>query len=139
VRSFVFSSQLAEVSELFEREKPEVAMELALKQWGSGSTDYGRTLRELLAATGRELDGGATVVILGDGRNNYGDPALEALREIGRRARRVVWLNPESMPAWGTGDSEMLRYRAAVSEARVVQTLTHLERFADDLLRKPGW
>jgi hypothetical protein len=139
VRSFVFSSQLAEVTALFEREQPEVAMELALKQWGSGSTDYGATLRALLDSTARELDRGATVVILGDGRNNYGDPALDALREIGRRAHRVVWLNPESMPAWGTGDSEMLRYRAAVSEARVVQTLAHLERFADELLRNAAW
>jgi hypothetical protein len=135
VRSFVFSSQLAEVTDLFEQERPEVAMEMALKQWGSGSTDYGRTLRELLATSGRELDSGATVVILGDGRNNHGDPAIEALREIGRRARRVIWLNPESMAVWGTGDSEMPRYRAAISEARVVQTLAHLERFADDLLR----
>jgi uncharacterized protein with von Willebrand factor type A (vWA) domain len=135
VRSFVFSSQLAEVSELFERERPEIALEAALTQWGYGSTDYGSALRTLLEHTGRELDSGASVVILGDGRNNYGDPALETLREITRRARRVIWLSPESMPAWGTGDSEMLRYRAAVSEARVVQTLAQLERFADDLLR----
>jgi uncharacterized protein with von Willebrand factor type A (vWA) domain len=139
VRGFVFSSQLAEITDLFGENRPEVAMELALKQWGYGSTDYAEALRGLLAATGRELDAGATVVILGDGRNNRGDPALETLREIGNRARRVVWLNPESMSSWGTGDSEMLRYRSCVTEARTVQSLAHLERFADELLRNPAW
>ncbi len=139
VRGFVFSSQLAEITELFGQNRPEVAIELALKQWGYGSTDYGVALRGLLESTGRELDGGATVVILGDGRNNRGDPAMDALREIGQRARRVVWLNPESVSSWGTGDSEMLRYRSCVSEARTVRTLAQLERFADELLRNPSW
>jgi hypothetical protein len=136
VRSFVFSSQLAEVTPLFEDNPPEVAVEMAQRQYGGGSTDYAVAIRGLLAATGRELDRGATVVILGDGRNNRGDPALAELREIGRRSRQLIWLNPESTSVWGTGDSEMLRYRGCCSEARVVQSIQHLERFADDLLRK---
>lgn len=136
VRSFVFSSQLAEVTPLFEDNPPEVAVEMAQRQYGGGSTDYAAAIRGLLAATGRELDRGATVVILGDGRNNRGDPALEELREIGRRSRQLIWLNPESASVWGTGDSEMLRYRSCCTEVRVVQSIQHLERFADDLLRK---
>jgi len=136
VRSFVFSSRLAEVTPLFEDNPPEVAVEMAQRQYGGGSTDYAAAIRGLLAATGRELDRGATVVMLGDGRNNRGDPALAELREIGRRSRQLIWLNPESMSVWGTGDSEMLRYRSCCTEARVVQSIQHLERFADDLLRK---
>ena len=139
VRGFVFSSRTGDVSALLARHPPEEAIELALREWGWGSTDYGQALRTLLATTGRELDAGATVVILGDGRNNFGDPALEALEEIARRARRVVWLNPETASAWGSGDSEMLRYRSRVSEARTVQSLAQLERFADALLRNPAW
>lgn len=136
VRSFVFSSRLAEVSELFAQHPPEVALALAQRLHGGGSTDYGAALRALLEASGRELDSGASVVILGDARNNRGDPALAALREIGRRARRLVWLTPEPESLWGTGDSEMLRYRGACSEVRVVQSIRQLERFADDLLRR---
>ena len=30
----------------------------------------------------------------------------------------------------------MLRYRSCCTEVRVVQSIQHLERFADDLLRK---
>ena len=135
VRSFVFSSQLAEVSDLFAHNRAEHALALVQQRYGGGSTDYGTALRGLLEASGRELDAGATVVILGDARNNRGDPALPALREIGRRARRLIWLTPEPAPLWGTGDSEMLRYRSACSEVRVVQSIRQLERFADELLR----
>lgn len=135
VRSFVFSSQLVEVSELFAHNRAEHALAQVQHRYAGGSTDYGTALRGLLDASGRDLDAGATVVILGDARNNRGDPALPALREIGRRARRLIWLTPEPAPLWGTGDSEMLRYRSACSEVRVVQSIRQLERFADDLLR----
>ena len=124
VRSFVFSNELAEVTPLFEENAPEVAIDMAQRRWGGGSTDYAAAFRGLLQAAGRELDRGATVVMLGDGRNNYGDPALEELREIGRRSRRLIWLNPESISAWGSGDSEMLRYRTCCSDSRVVQSIT---------------
>jgi len=136
VRSFVFSSRIGEVTELFEQNAPEVAVDMAARQWGGGSTDYAEAFRGILAQAGRELDRGATVVILGDGRNNRGDPALPELREIARRSRQLIWLNPESLSAWGTGDSEMLRYRSCCNDARVVQSIAHLERFADDLLRR---
>jgi uncharacterized protein with von Willebrand factor type A (vWA) domain len=136
VRSFVFSSRLGEVTSLFEENAPEVAVEIAQRRWGGGSTDYAAAFRGLLEAAGRELDRGATVVFLGDGRNNYGDPALDALREIARRSRQLIWLNPESRSAWQSGDSEMERYRSCASEVRVCQSIADLERFADELLRK---
>lgn len=135
VRSFVFSARIAETSELFAQHPPEAALAIAQRSHGHGSTDYGVALRGLLEAAGRDLDRGATVVILGDGRNNRADPALSTLREIKRRAQRLIWLVPEPASLWGTGDSEMLRYRSACSEVRVVQSIRQLERFADDLLR----
>jgi uncharacterized protein with von Willebrand factor type A (vWA) domain len=137
VRSFVFSSRLAEVSDLFNNNPPEVAVDLARKAYGYGSTDYSAALNGILEQAGRDLDGGATVIMLGDARNNYGDPAIAAIDELGRRAKRLLWLNPESESAWSTGDSEMMRYRAYCTEVRVCQTLEHLERFADKLLRAP--
>ncbi|MCX7065028.1 MAG: VWA domain-containing protein, partial [Proteobacteria bacterium] len=42
VRSFAFSSDLAEVTELFERNKIEDAIAKALRDYGGGSTDYGQ-------------------------------------------------------------------------------------------------
>ena len=61
---------------------------------------------EHLAAVNRRT----TVIVLGDARNNYNLPHERALREIRRRAKRLIWLNPESRGTWGFGDSEMERY-----------------------------
>lgn len=135
IRSFVFCDRLIEVSELFDGLDADEAIETALTQYAMGSTDYGRSLREFVDQSGRDLDNRATLIILGDARNNYGDPALETMREISRRVRRVLWLNPESQSSWHSGDSEMLRYKIFCSEARVCRTLQDLERFAGDLLR----
>jgi uncharacterized protein len=136
VRSFVFSSRVQEVTALFDQNSPEAAVELAQRKWGGGSTDYAVALRGMLAEIGRDLDRGATVVILGDGRNNRGDPAIDAMRELGLRSKHLIWLCPESEAAWGSGDSEMLRYRGYCTDARVCQSLAHLEHFASDLLRR---
>ena len=73
--------------------------------------------------------------MLGDARNNDGDPQLEIMRSIYQRSRRVIWLNPESRRAWGTGDSEMLRYLSACHFAAECNNLTQLERIVDQLLK----
>src|SRR5690606_42017261 len=80
-------------------------------------------VRDHIAAVGRRT----TVLVIGDARNNYNDPAVWALEEIRRKARRLIWITPEPEEAWGTGDSEMLRYRAAASQILVVQSLADLE------------
>jgi uncharacterized protein with von Willebrand factor type A (vWA) domain len=62
----------------------------------SGGTRIGACLAEFVARHGRELlDGRTVVVILSDGLDR-GDPAqlAGAMRAIGARSRRVIWLNP---------------------------------------------
>src|SRR6202042_3714620 len=77
-RSFVFVSELGETTRLFAREPVRVAIARA---WAGGvvrsgeNSNYGRVLRTFQARHLRELDRRTTVVILGDGRNNYHDPA----------------------------------------------------------------
>jgi uncharacterized protein with von Willebrand factor type A (vWA) domain len=47
----------------------------------------------------------------------------------------VLWLNPEPESFWGTGDSVMRQYRPYCHVARTCNTLEHLERLLDDLLK----
>ena len=75
-----------------------------------------------------------TVIILGDGRNNYFDPETALLRKIQEKSKRLIWLNPESIPFWGSGDSEMKRYGPLCDIVRECSTLRHLERIIDDIL-----
>jgi uncharacterized protein with von Willebrand factor type A (vWA) domain len=80
------------------------------------------------------VDGRTTVVVLGDGRNNYNSPRIDLLRQLQRRARRLVWFNPEYPGQWGTDDSDMQEYAAVCDSVHVVRNLAQLAAAVDSLL-----
>ncbi len=135
VRSFVFSSELAEVTGLFESHGVEDATALALQRHGFGSTDYGRAFTQLVEQALDDIDHRTTVIVLGDGRSNYGYPGLQELRLVHQRARRVIWLTPESRPFWTVGDCEMTRLATACDRVETCRSLRHLERLVGELMR----
>ncbi|MEH6587524.1 MAG: VWA domain-containing protein [Halioglobus sp.] len=134
VRSFAFSSNLGEVSELFEQYPVEKAIELVNWKYG-GATDYGTALTDFANLALEDINSNTTVIMLGDARNNKGDPKLEIMQSIYQRSRQVIWLNPESRRAWGTGDSDMHRYQSACHFAAECNNLKQLERIIDQLLK----
>ena len=135
VRSFAFSSDLAEVTDLFERNTLEDAIAKTIRDYSGGSTDYGQAFADFKRTCLDELDNRTTVIILGDGRNNYGDPRTDILKEVYDRCKRVIWLNPEARRSWGTGDSEMRKYQAYCHQVDECNSLMHLERVVGNLLR----
>lgn len=135
VRSFAFTHRLVEVSGHFERDPPHIAIESVLDQVGGTGTNYGTMLRDFARSELPTLDRRTAVIILGDGRNNRADPEVDVMRAIHKRARRVVWLNPEPRSFWGLGDSEMPRYAPCCHSLRECGTLVQLERAVDSLLR----
>ncbi len=135
VRSFAFSSDLGEVSELFARNTVDDGIAIALKQYGGGSTDYGQAFADFRRLCLEEIDKRATVIILGDARNNFGDTRTDVLKEIYERSKRVIWLNPEPRSMWNTGDSEMRHYAPYCHQVDECSTLAHLERIVGRLLR----
>ncbi len=134
VRSFAFSSHLGEVSQYFRDYPVEKAIELINWKYG-GATDYGNSLLDFANLALDDINSRTTVIILGDARNNNGDPKLEIMQSIYQRSRQVIWLNPESRRAWGTGDSDMLRYQSACHFTAECNNLTQLERIVDQLLK----
>lgn len=135
VRSFAFSSDLAEVSDLFARYAIDEAMALTLKQYGGGSTDYGRALMDFRRLCLDDIDRRTTVIVLGDARSNYGDNGMDTLKEIYDRARRVIWLNPEPRSSWNTGDSEMRHFSVYCHQVEECGTLAQLERVVSRILK----
>ena len=135
VRSFAFSSDLAEVTDLFERSKIEDAIAKVLRDYSGGSTDYGQAFADFRKLCMDDVDNRTTIVILGDARNNYGDPRTDILKEMYDRSKRVIWLNPESRNTWTVGDAEMRKYTAYVHQAEECNSLIHLNRVVGNLLR----
>ena len=134
VRSFAFSSHLGEVSDYFTQYPVEKAIEMVNHRYG-GATDYGSSLLDFANLAVDDINSNTTVIILGDARNNRGDPRLDIMQSIYQRARQVIWLNPESRRAWGTGDSEMTRYQSACHFTAECNNLKQLERIVEQLIK----
>ena len=135
VRSFAFSSELGEVTKLFEESTLEDALAKTMRDYGNGSTDYGQMLLDFKTHCFRDVDKKTSIIILGDGRNNYGNPEAEVLQQVYEKAKRVIWLNPEAKPSWNMGDSEMKKYAAYCHQTEVCNSLIHLERVVSNLMR----
>ena len=134
-RSFVFSNRAGDITDVLQEGDLEEAMENALRQYGGGSTDYGMSMMDLAEATLDSVDKKTTLMVLGDARSNYGDPGHLVLKEFYERAGRVIFLNPEPETVWDTGDSEMKKLGAYCTHKQTCNSVKHVERVLDDLLR----
>lgn len=134
--SFAFSGRLVPVGDIMDAEQVDGAIVEVLKRIGFQQSDYGRAFKDFAEGHMDVLDRHTTVIILGDGRNNYGEAHVEVLKAMQERARAIVWLNPEPEAYWGVGDSEMDRYSRFCHVAKSCNTLKGLERIIEDVLRK---
>lgn len=91
-----------------------------------GHSDYGHALEGFADRYAHTLTRTGSLLILGDGRNNYRDPAVQALEFVSERVGHTHWLNPEPRRQWGTGDSAARLYSQYVPmhECRNVEQLT---------------
>ncbi|MAK62045.1 MAG: hypothetical protein CMK09_13820 [Ponticaulis sp.] len=136
LHSYAFSARLKDIGPLLsgEIDRFDQSMDRVMKEVGWGSTDYGQALSDLKVDHWSVIDRQTTIIVLGDARSNHGDPRIDLFEDAAARAKRVVWLNPESKALWGTGDSEMHHYRPFCSVVSYLATLKHLERAVDDVL-----
>jgi uncharacterized protein with von Willebrand factor type A (vWA) domain len=137
VRSFVFVADVGEITKLFEEREINEAIEGALR--GDvinvyAHSDFGRAFksfhRDHLSAVNKRT----TVIVLGDGRNNYNLPHEWVLKDVQERAKQVIWLNPENRMTWGFGDSEMDRYAPYCTMVQECRNLKQLYDVIDRLV-----
>lgn len=138
VRSFIFVSDIGEVTKLFQEQEINSAIEDALNgkvinlfSHSNFGHAFGRFHRDHLD----KVNSRTTVIIMGDGRNNYNDSKAWALRDIKARAKHLFWMNPEGKPSWGFGDSEMREYAKHCDRVEEVMNLRQLARFIDTLIQ----
>lgn len=134
--SFVFINDLTDISMVFEEEQPRDAIGRVLTDNRPGyyNTDLGNSLNTLCEDHMSCVDHRTTIIILGDGRNNYNDPRLDLAQDLERRSRRLIWFTPESPGQWGTGDSDMHRYAPLASAVFKVSNLRELAAAVDQIL-----
>jgi len=137
VRSFVFVSDVGEVTQLFEENDIHQAVDMALR--GEvinvfSHSNFGRAFKLFYDQHRSAVTGKTTFLIIGDGRNNYHSPNEWVLREIQQKAKQVIWLNPESRLTWGIGDSEMPRYIPYCDVVEECRNINQLYRVIDRIV-----
>jgi uncharacterized protein with von Willebrand factor type A (vWA) domain len=90
-----------------------------------GHSDYGNAFGVFAERFTSSITSRTSLLVLGDGRNNYRDPNLEALARLVSVAKHAHWLNPEPRGQWGSGDSAAKVYNEVISmhECRSAQQL----------------
>ena len=139
VRTFIFVADMVEVTQLFEEQTLNRAVETIFGGQlldVDTSSDFGCAAEQFrnnyLAAANRRT----TVVILGDGRNNGRPPNVEALEEIARHAKQVIWMTPEPKWGWSLGSCDMPVYEPLCHRVEVVRTVEQLSKMAEVLVSR---
>ncbi len=108
-----------------------------IKSWGhkasSGFSDYGAVFRELAEKWLREVSARATLVILGDGKNNYRSSQTEYLAQISNKVRNIFWLNPLDLQDWNQPDNSMKDYQTYCSKVYRCRSASDLQRVVKDV------
>ncbi|MEV0948457.1 VWA domain-containing protein [Rhodococcus sp. NPDC049939] len=91
-----------------------------------GHSDYGNAFGVFAERFAGTITSRTSLLVLGDGRNNFRDPNLGALAGLVSVAKHAYWLNPEPKGRWGSGDSAAEVYNEVISmyECRSAQQLT---------------
>jgi uncharacterized protein len=133
--AFAFIDHLESISEDFSGSNADEAIQSVLWRMPSGhyNTDLGWSLNDFNSEYMDTLNGQTTLLVVGDGRNNYNDPRLDIFSVMSRRAVRTIWLNPEPPHLWH-GDSDMPKYAPLCSNVLKVSNLRELADAVDELL-----
>jgi len=138
LRAFSFVDGLAEITELVSEARsagrqlgPAEAARGAIR-W-NGSSDYGHVLREFASEHARQFSRRTVVLVVGDARTNYADPAVGALAQVSQVVGRLYWLNPEPRRYWDHGDSVMSAYAPWCAQVRECGTLRQIADFVQSL------
>lgn len=138
LRSFVFIERVAEVTDVFAKERSFAGVSEAITNTAgvadvSGYTDYGRVWLDFHEQVADDLDPRSTVIVLGDARTNGRDPRVDLFGAVARKAGRTFWLNPEPRLYWNYGDSVIGVYERHCSGVFECWTSKQLEGFVREL------
>ncbi|WP_319449034.1 MULTISPECIES: VWA domain-containing protein [unclassified Mycobacterium] len=120
VRVFAFIDTTDEVTELFGPDADlAVAVQRITREAGvytrDGHSDYGHAFVSFMDKWPNALSPRSSLLVLGDGRNNYRNPEVELLTHMVAASRHAHWLNPEPKHLWGSGDSATARYEGVIT------------------------
>ncbi len=137
IRTFVFVRQSYEITRFFESYPLEQAMLRALKEYKIGMgqpSNYGLSFQSFRAKWEQILTPDTTLLILGDGQNNFNEPQVEHFEALTKKAARTIWLNPEEEKFWYSASNSIRHYQPFCDELVECATLDQLTEFTRSLV-----
>ncbi|MDP4126081.1 MAG: VWA domain-containing protein [Bacillota bacterium] len=136
VRVFFFIDSIWDITNFIWDDDQSFKQEI--QSWGhkvsSGFSDYGAVFKEFATKILTDVTARATVVILGDAKNNYRPAQTEYLAQISEHVRKVVWLNPLDTVEWSERDNQMKDYQKYCSKVYRCRSANDLQKVVRDFL-----
>lgn len=130
VRSFAFVDTTDEITDYFRNTEISDGIREMYNQSKfskTGFSDYGQAFVSFITKYPEAVTSKTSIIILGDGRNNYQPPELEAFHKITSTGKRVVWLNPETIDNWNKEDSIINKFSPFCNQLLECRNLNQLD------------
>jgi len=137
IRSFIFVSRVDEITPFFQGREIKEAINLAMSNAEVdyyGRSDFGSAFFTFTEKYLASVNSKTIVIIIGDARNNRRPSQIKKLQQIRNKAKKIIWLNPESQSQWNTGDSIMNEYGKCAHEIHEVMNFETLTKFVERLM-----
>ena len=132
IHSFAFIDEVDDITGLLLRGDPlnlrRHVLEKSKVVGQRGYTNYGYSLRAFYERHRQYLTPKTTILIFGDGRNNWFEVEAGVLKEMRRQVKKIYWFNPEAEMLWGSGDSVMQVYAEVCDKAFACTNILELEQ-----------
>lgn len=137
IRTFVFIRHSYEISRYFETYPMEKALLKATQDHNIGMgqpSNYGASFKSFFQTYESALTKDTTLLILGDGQNNFNDPMTEHFEKMAQKVERTIWLNPEEEKFWYSSSNSIRHYQPFCDQMIECATLEQLSEFTRNLM-----
>ncbi len=135
IKAFVFIDGLTEVTKTLKKLKKN-EIDSVLHNWNSyvksdGHSDYEKSFQELVDENKKINSTTKSLIVIGDGRNNYRNISEELINNLHNQFEQIYWMNPEKKQYWNTGDSQIRKFERITNTTSEVRNYNQLRNFVN--------
>ena len=137
IKAFVFIDGLTDVTKTLKQLKKN-EIDSVLHNWNSyvkadGHSDYEASFQELIDENKKLNSRTKSLIVIGDGRNNYRNISEELINNLNNQFEKIYWMNPEKKKYWNTGDSQIKKFDVISETTSEVRNYNQLRNFVNNI------
>ena len=137
IKAYVFIDGLTEVTKTLKRMRKN-EIDTLLHNWNNfvkndGHSDYEKSFQDLIDVNKKLQSKVKSLIVIGDGRNNYRSIPEELINSLNNQFERIYWMNPEKKKYWNTGDSQIRKFEKISYMTSEVRNYNQLRDFVNNI------